>query len=125
MTDVAMRPVERSATPRGYATLDVAGMVELVQRVLGRALFAITLDRNPKTIARWVNGELPRESEEQRLRDLTQILELMLLEEEPSVVRAWFMGMNPQLDDESPAEVFAAGRARDVIAAARAFLNAG
>ena len=32
--------------------------------------------------------------------------------------------MNPQLDDENPAEVLAAGRAREVMAAARAFVNA-
>lgn len=41
------------------------------------------------------------------------------------VIRAWFMGMNPQLGDESPIEALREGRVRDVMAAARAFVNAG
>lgn len=40
-------------------------------------------------------------------------------------IRAWFMGMNPQLDDVSPAEALAEDRFREVLAAARAFLAGG
>lgn len=39
-------------------------------------------------------------------------------------MRVWFMGMNSQLEDEAPAEVIAEGRTKDVMAAARAFVNA-
>jgi hypothetical protein len=48
----------------------------------------------------------------------------LLATDSPAVVRAWFMGMNPQLDDENPAEVLAEGRSREVMAAARAYVNA-
>jgi len=41
----------------------------------------------------------------------------------PSVVRAWFMGMYPHLDDENLADLLAEGRAREVMAAARAYAN--
>jgi len=33
------------------------------------------------------------------------------------------MGMNPQLDDENPADLLAEGRDREVMAAARAYAN--
>ena len=33
------------------------------------------------------------------------------------------MGMNPQLDDENPADLLPKGRAREVMAAARAYAN--
>jgi hypothetical protein len=36
-----------------------------------------------------------------------------------------FMGMNPQLDDVSPAEALAEGRHRQVMAAARALVSGG
>lgn len=53
------------------------------------------------------------------------VSKLLTSAESPEAARAWFMGMNPPLDDESPAEVLFTGRARDVMAAARAFISAG
>ena len=65
-----------------------------------------------------------------RLRAAFQIAELLIQSESPQTVRAWFMGMNPQLDDRSPALVLAAEgndqvQVRDVLHAARAFLVEG
>jgi len=45
--------------------------------------------------------------------------------ESDHTIRAWFIGMNPQLDDVSPAEAISAGKYREVIVAARAFLAGG
>lgn len=39
-------------------------------------------------------------------------------------MRVWFMGMNSQLEDEAQAEVIVEGRTKDVMAAARALVNA-
>lgn len=45
----------------------------------------------------------PRRDEDQRrVIDTLQVVELLLTGDSPSVVRAWFIGMNPQLDDERP-----------------------
>jgi hypothetical protein len=38
------------------------------------------------------------------------------------VVKAWFIGLNPQLDDESPAEAIREGRLKEAMNAARAFV---
>ncbi len=35
------------------------------------------------------------------------------------------IGMNPQLDDEAPAQCIADGRMRDVMVAARAYVDGG
>ncbi len=43
----------------------------------------------------------------------------------PHTVRAWFLGLNPQLDDHSPAQSIRDGDFRDVLVAARAFLAGG
>ena len=42
----------------------------------------------------------------------------------PDVARAWFMGMNLELGDASPAEALSDGRSREVMAAARSFIAA-
>jgi hypothetical protein len=51
----------------------------------------------------------------------------MILEKEeaPPTVRAWFMGMNEQLDDLTPTEAIALGREKDALVAARAFVAYG
>lgn len=41
------------------------------------------------------------------------------------MIRAWFVGMNPQLDDDSPAEAIHGGRLKEAMAAARAFAAGG
>lgn len=41
------------------------------------------------------------------------------------VIHSWFMGMNPQLRGESAVETLLEGRAREAVAAARSFVNAG
>ena len=41
------------------------------------------------------------------------------------VVRAWLIGLNPQLDDEAPATAIREGRFKEVLTAARAFTAGG
>ncbi len=105
---------------------ELSAAVKALVQILGHALVAVIVDREVKTVRRWAHGHGPSGLQEQsRVRDTLQIVELLLASDSPSVVRAWFMGMNPQLNDESPAEVLAEGRAREVMAAARAYVNAG
>lgn len=120
--------------PRQHALTAHARSIELpirdvtasLQEQLGQALLSIIVERDTRTVARWVNGKVrPPHAAEQRLRDTLQVMNVLTTEDSAPVARAWFMGMNPQLDDESPAEVLAEGRAREVLAAARAFVDAG
>ena len=107
----------------------VAAISEIVGRlrtVLGRDVLAVLVKRTPRAVTRWVAGEAePPAREEDLLRDAFQITQLLSEVEPDEVIRAWFMGTNPQLGDEPPIEALREGRVRDVMAAARAFVNAG
>src|ERR1700704_5455430 len=105
----------------------VQDVVGYLQEVLGQKLVAyIAGVSEPRTVGRWAAGErAPRADHEQRLRCAYQTFQLLLAEEAPPTVRAWFLGLNPQLEDESPAESIRKGAFRDVLVAAKAFLAGG
>ncbi|MGA1836039.1 hypothetical protein VD659_03825 [Herbiconiux sp. 11R-BC] len=125
MTDLDVRPVDRVAHARSVRS-SAAVVVARLQEVLGRDVVSLITDKQPRTVSRWIAGDAsPTAQDQQVLRDTLQVVELLSEVEGPEVTRAWFIGMNPQLDDESPAEEIAAGHVRDVLAAARAFINAG
>lgn len=95
-------------------------------RVLGRQLLGIIVDKGARTIQRWISGDsAPVAEDERRLRNAYQVYLLLSPVEGDHTVRAWFMGMNPQLEDEAPAEALAADKYREVMSAARAFVNGG
>lgn len=101
---------------------DVAG---LLQDVLSRRVTAhIAGVGDGKTVTRWASGAITEVRDpvvEQRLRAAYEVTLLLLHTEGPETVRAWFLGMDPYLNDESPADVLRAGRFQDVLAAARSF----
>jgi hypothetical protein len=81
-----------------------------------------------KTVARWANGDVTEIREmatEQSLRTAYEIALVLLDRDAPETVRAWFIGLNPQLGDVSPAEALHDGQFRDALAAARAFVAGG
>ena len=96
-----------------------------VLEVLGPKLAAFIFDASPKTVKRWAEGTSPRHEAAERLQSLHMILRLLLSEESRHTVRAWFVGLNPQLDDESPARAMLEGRERQVLTAAKSFLAGG
>jgi hypothetical protein len=105
---------------------DVQQITEYLDEVLGRKLVATLAGvKDQKAVARWASGERsPRTGAEERLRAAYQIFRL-LNAEAPHTVRAWFIGLNPQLDDESPIIVIQEGRLREAMVAARAYLAGG
>lgn len=107
-----------------FATKDVA---RYLQEAFGQKLVAYMAGVNdPKRVGLWAQGaQNPRDDPERRLRAAFQIFHLLLAEEDAHVVRAWFIGMNPQLDDDSPAEAIRQGRLKDTLAAAKAFIAGG
>lgn len=114
---------------REAMTASVREIAAFLQDVLSRRLTAyIAGVRDAKTVTRWVSGEITeiRDFEaERRLRTAYEIAHILLIEESPRTVRAWFIGLDPYLNDVSPAEAIAEGRQREALAAARAFLAAG
>lgn len=95
-------------------------------RVLGKQLLSVIVDKQPRTIQRWITGENePGSDDERKMRNAFQVYLLLASVEGDHTIRAWFMGMNPQLEDQAPAESLAADMSREVMAAARAFVNGG
>src|SRR5699024_6730541 len=94
---------------------------------LGPKLTAFLVDKDPQTVKRWSKGKQrpPQDDVERRLRAAFQTALIIAEEDSRHVVRAWFVGMNPQLEDLSPAEAIAEGQLRAVITAARAFAAGG
>jgi len=107
----------RASVPTIAAELD---------RVLGQRLMAVIAGvSDAKAVVKWARGErAPRPDAEQRLRDAYYITCLLLQAQAPSTIRAWFSGMNPELDDRAPALVLGDDAPR-VLQAARTFLAHG
>lgn len=84
-----------------------------------------------RAVHQWADGTREAKSAEveDRLRFALQVALLLNEHDSPSVVQAWFQGLNPHLDDRSPARLLREGELDDVgplvLAAARAFLVGG
>lgn len=106
-------------------------MVSVLNDNLGPALTQLIAGKDRQTVARWMSGkQLPKSLEvERRIRAAYQIFMFLAHDpqapQSPHTVRAWFMGMNGQLDDMSPAEAIAENRTREAMAAARAYRAGG
>jgi len=95
--------------------------------VLGSRLASMVCDlRDPKALPRYANGtQSPRSEGEQRLRAVHQIVSTLMEGglTKPGV-QAWFTAINPDLDDECPAELLRTGdlaASRRVLHAARTY----
>lgn len=122
----------RTSTNRTSAHVQSLGVSpeDIVRRlalVLGRNLLALIVGRTVRTVDRWLkNDDLRLEpADERTVRDTFQVYSLLRSVEGDHTIRAWFMGMNPQLEESSPAEALAEGRFREVMAAAKAFATGG
>jgi hypothetical protein len=115
------------AANRQAVLTPVTDVADFLQDVLGRRLVAYVADvKDAKTVSRWAHGETePREASEKRLRTAYEIAYLLAAFDSPRVVKAWFIGLNPQLGDISPAEAIHDETFKDALAAARAFIAGG
>jgi hypothetical protein len=102
-------------------------MARFLQDALGQKLVAyIAHVSGPRTVARWVSNERsPNSSAEGRLSVAFYVFRLLSDVESSHVVRAWFAGLNPLLDEKAPATVIREGRFQEVVAAAKAFVSDG
>lgn len=108
------------------ARLELPALVRSLQDVLGQRLVALIAGvSDAKAVGKWARGERsPHPDAERRLRHAFQIVQLLLRYESAETVRAWFLGMNPELDDRAPALVLAEDPV-SVLQAARVFLAYG
>jgi hypothetical protein len=111
--------------------LDVPILVKELSNILGPKLVAYVAGvSETRAIHEWVDeGREPRGAAEQRLRLAYRLARTIEQHDGPGVARAWIQGLNPQLDERSPARMLREGDVEEVgpqlIAALRAFIIGG
>lgn len=91
--------------------------------VLGRSLvMRLAKVTDPNAVGNWASGaRQPRTANEQRLRTAYRAFQTVSLADSEHAARAWFIGLNPQLDDQTPIDAISEDRLKDVVVAAEAF----
>jgi hypothetical protein len=129
-----------TATParpdlEAFAAATRAGQPELVRalrELLGARLVAyIAGVTETRAVRQWADGErrIRDTAVEQRLRTSYQAALMIVARDRPAVAQSWFQGLNPQLDDRSPARLLREEKpdvaGPQVLAAARRFAGVG
>ena len=111
---------------------DVPGMVKELRSALGARLVALVAGvSETRAVHQWAEGsrELRSAATERRLRLTYQLWKLLTVRDSDRVAQAWFIGLNPKLNDASPARLLRDGDLDEVgprlLAAARAFAAGG
>jgi len=87
--------------------------------------------RETRAVRQWAEGTraVQDKTDEYRLRLAYQVAALIAEKDSPAVAQAWFQGLNPQLEDRSPARLLREGDLGEVgplvLTAARAFAATG
>jgi hypothetical protein len=105
---------------------DVPTMAGALTDLFGQKLAGVIVGiEDPRALGDWVRGvRKPHPETERRLRDAYHVVSLLGQGETPEAIRAWFTGMNPDLEDRPPALVLREDAA-SVLRAARSFLAGG
>ena len=106
-------------------------VVGALRELLGPRLVAyLGAVRETRAVHQWAEGaRTPSDAVQQRLRVALQVASMVAEAEGPRIAQAWLQGLNPQLDDRSPARLLREGELQEVgpavVGAARAFLVGG
>ncbi|MFK0023708.1 XRE family transcriptional regulator [Streptomyces sp. NPDC090798] len=103
----------------------IADIARFLQDNFGQKLTAFIAGiEDPKQVGKWSSAQnSPRIDSELRLRAAYQVFQIIELQENCHTARAWMIGMNPQLEDDSPLQAIAEDRHKDVMAAARSYVK--
>ena len=98
--------------------------------LIGRKLTAYVGGvRDVRAVDRWMGGRELYGQAEPRLRFAYQVVKMLSEREDPKVIQAWLIGLNPELGDRVPLRLMREGDleaiAPEVMGAARAFLIGG
>ncbi len=113
------------------ARIDFPVVVKELADLLGPKLVAYLGGvTETRAVRQWADREREaRDPIPARLRLALQIALLLARHDNPRVAQAWFQGLNPQLDDRSPARILREGELDEVgplvLSAARAFVSGG
>lgn len=119
-------PAESIRAHQSAVTLPLVDVVKELSDLLTRDLTAyLAKVSDAGTVSRWATGRVTnvRPSHEQRLRLTYEIVQLLRgCASSDQTIRAWFLGLNPHLDDDPPVEAIREGQLKEALAAARAFV---
>lgn len=111
---------------------DQPELVRALRELLGARLVAyIAGVTETRAVRQWADGErrIRDTAVEQRLRTSYQAALMIVARDRPAVAQSWFQGLNPQLDDRSPARLLREEKpdvaGPQVLAAARRFAGVG
>lgn len=111
---------------RKAVNADLQTMASTLVESLGRVITAYVVHvRNVKTISRWANGDVASVRDrytEERLLAAYQVVNYLREFEGDETIRSFMLGMNPVLNDESPAKLLREGGSKEVMAAARSLV---
>ena len=108
----------------GSVRTDTDQLADRLQELFGANLVAHMAGiSDVKRVHRWSKGGGMNAQSERRLRAAYQVAWRLLEHDSAETVRAWFIGMNPQLEYEAPADAIRDDRAREVMVAAEAFIE--
>jgi hypothetical protein len=112
--------------------MDTAELVTELRDMLGAKLVAYLASvKETRAVRQWAEGtrEIGNPSDAERLRIAYRAARMVIERDSKKVAQAWFQGLNPFLDDRSPARVLRDGDVETdgarVIAAARQFAAVG
>lgn len=113
------------------ARLEFPVLVKELSVIFGAKLVAYVAGvKEVRAVREWTTGgRTARSPVPERLRLAYQVAWLIAHHDSPAVARAWFKGLNPQLDDRSAATLLRDGDLEEVgpeiLAAARLFVSGG
>ena len=131
MAEITTSRPELRAHERSMRVPFEAAVKELSDLLTPRLVAYIGGVRETRAVHQWADGtRVVKSSEvEDRLRFALQVALLLSEHDAARVVQAWFQGLNPHLDDRSPARMLRDGDLGEVgpavLAAARAFAIGG
>ncbi len=110
--------------------LPISEITSRLVNLIGRKLTAYVGGvRDVRAVDRWMAGRELYGQAEPRLRFAYQVVRMLSEREEPKVIQAWLIGLNPELGDRVPLRLMREGNieviAPEVMGAARAFLIGG
>jgi hypothetical protein len=122
--------VAERARQRAHRAATEASVQELaheLEEVLSRRLTAYLVNvQEGRTVARWASGEITTIRDEETERRLRTAYEIVTLLREASATtqtaRAWFISLNPWLNNQPPLEVIRNGDLQAAMYAAEAFV---
>lgn len=95
----------------------------LVNHLGATAVAVLSGSKDAKAPYRWMKTTTPTASASERLRTAHRVWQMLADGENEHTARAWFVGSNPLLGEQSPLLVLREGRCTEVLKAATAFLD--